>query len=76
MNDKKPETETELAIITTNYVYPTKLKIFYNTNSTYRNCLRTLFKMNPHNFPKFDDDLDEETRDENDYDIDSASVAM
>uniref|UniRef100_A0A6C0E9D8 Uncharacterized protein n=1 Tax=viral metagenome TaxID=1070528 RepID=A0A6C0E9D8_9ZZZZ len=76
MNTKNPETETELSIITTDYVYPTKLKIFYNTNSTYRNCLRTLFKMNPNNFPKFDMDLDDETRDENDYDIDSAAIAM
>ena len=76
MNAVKPETETELSIITTDYVYPTKLKIFYNTNTTYRNCLRTLFKMNPNNFPKFDTDLDDETRDENDYDIDSAAIAM
>lgn len=76
MNGEKPETETELAIITTNYVYPTKYKLYYDTNTTYRNCLRTLFKMNPNNFPKFDEDLDEETRDENDYDMDSAAIAM
>lgn len=76
MNTIKPETGTELSSITTDYVYPTKLKMFYNNNATYRICLRTLFKMNPNKFPKFDEDLDEETRDENDYDIDSASVAM
>ena len=78
MNAKKPETdtETELSIITTNYIYPVKLKLHYYNNGTYRNCLRTLFKMNPNNFPKFDENLDEETRDENEYDIDSASVAM
>lgn len=76
MNGEKPETETELAIITTNYVYPTKYKLYYDTNTTYRNCLRTLFKMNPNNFPKFYADLDEETRDENDYDMDSAAIAM
>ena len=76
MNTIKPETETELSIITTDYVYPTKLKIFYNNNATYRNCLRTIFKMNPNNFPKFDMDLDDETRDENEYDMDSAAIAM
>jgi len=76
MNTKNPETETELSIITKHYVYPTKLKLFYNTNATYRNCLRTLFKMNSNNFPKFDVDLDDETRDENEYDMDSAAIAM
>jgi hypothetical protein len=76
MNNKKPETETELSIITNTYIYPTKYKLYYDNNTTYRISLRTLFKMNPNNFPKLDNDLDDETRDENEYDMDSAAIAM
>lgn len=54
--------------------YHLHLDIFYENNKQYRQCLRDLFfmKTNVDN----DLDIDEETLDENDYDVDASEKAM
>jgi len=60
------------------YVYPIELKLKYKNNAEYRESLRQLFKMNPQNYNESTKqlDLDDETRDELEYDEVSAKIAM
>jgi hypothetical protein len=56
----------------------------YTTNTGYRQCLRQIFQMNKDNYPEsikqleeeLGDDFDKETRDEIEYDEDSAGLMM
>lgn len=56
----------------------------YSTNSQYRQCLRMLFRMNNERYrekvealqQRLGDDLDDETKDETEFDSDSANIAM
>ena len=60
------------------FEYDVQLEVSYNSNETYRECLRTLFNMRSqrtaaaatvtNDEDEEEDVLDEETRDENDYD--------
>jgi len=54
--------------------YNTKLLIHYSNDYEYRSCLRELFSMK--RVIQLDPDLDEITRDEQDYDIDAASQKL
>lgn len=54
--------------------YNTKLLIHYSNDTEYRACLRALFSMK--HVIQLDPDLDEITRDEQDYDIDAASQKL
>jgi len=65
--------------------YPKHLIIpKYTTNTGYRQCLRQIFKMNTENYPaliqqleeELGDDFDKETRDEIEYDEESAGLMM
>ena len=66
-------------------MYPKDLIIpKYTTNTGYRQCLREIFKMIPDNYPdtvrkleeELGDDFDKETRDEIEYDDESAGLMM
>ena len=66
-------------------MYPINLRIpNYITNDEYRRCLRELFKMKVENYPekikeleeKLGEEFDEETRDEIEYDDESAKKMM
>ena len=54
--------------------YNTKLLIQYSNDREYRACLRELFSMK--RVIQMDQDLDEITRDEQDYDLDAASQKL
>jgi hypothetical protein len=60
------------------FIYPIDLEIQYNNNIEYRHYLRMLFKMNSSNFSEESllEDLDDETRDELEYDESSAIMGM
>jgi len=63
------------------YSYPIHLKIDYSTNTEYRQCCRELFSMDPtkihQEINKYNEtELDNETRDEEEYDMDAAINAM
>lgn len=59
------------------YSYPTQLNIEYSNDTEYRHCLRKLFKMNPINYPDISGmDLDDVTKDEKMYDLQSANMTM
>ena len=66
-------------------MYPKNLIIPpYTTNTGYRQCLRQIFQMNQENYPdsirkleeELGDDFDKETRDEIEYDEESAGLMM
>ena len=66
-------------------MYPTHLIVpEYETNTGYRQCLRQIFQMNKDNYPdaikqleeELGDDFDKETRDEIEYDDESAGLMM
>ena len=66
-------------------MYPKHLIIpKYTTNTGYRQCLRQIFQMNPENYPdsikqleeELGDEFDKETRDEIEYDEESAGLMM
>jgi len=59
------------------YVYPVDFQIQYNNNTEYRNCLRKVFKMNPSKYPPINSTyMDDESRDELEYDEEAAGIAM
>jgi hypothetical protein len=66
-------------------MYPTHLIVpNYETNTGYRQCLRQIFQMNSENYPaaikqleeELGDEFDKETRDEIEYDDESAGLMM
>ena len=66
-------------------MYPKHLIVpKYTTNTGYRQCLRQIFKMNKDNYPdsikqleeELGDEFDKETRDEIEYDEESAGLMM
>ena len=66
-------------------MYPKHLIVpKYTTNTGYRQCLRQIFQMNKDNYPgsikqleeELGDDFDKETRDEIEYDEESAGLMM
>jgi len=56
--------------------YPLDKKIQYGTNEQYRICFRELCKMKPIVIDSSSTELDEETIDEQDFDMDAASKTM
>jgi hypothetical protein len=60
------------------YVYPIDLKMNYTNNREYRSCLRKLFGMESKNYNETAKlpDLDDETRDELEYDEMAAKIAI
>jgi hypothetical protein len=57
------------------YKYPIGIAINYTDNKSYRKCLREVFKMDTSAI-SFDADIDDESRDENEYDIETSIIAM
>ena len=55
------------------YSYPVDALISYEDTPQYRQCVRTIFNMQPQETP---DDADEETKDEQEYDYDSTAHSM
>lgn len=62
--------------MTSTYTYPTDIEISYNTTREYRESLRRLFSMSRMKYPDILPDIDDESRDELEYDDDAAIVAM
>jgi len=61
------------------YTYPVNIThVEYATTTEYRELLRTIFNMNPENFPEEskDEEIDDESRDEFAYDEAAAAIAM
>jgi hypothetical protein len=54
--------------------YPTTLSISYSNDLEYRSCIRKLFSMK--HVVSVDPEIDDVTRDEQDYDIDAASEKL
>jgi len=66
----------------TTYSYPCSLVIDYSTSQEYRHWIRVISQMNSAHYPAFvkaengGDVLDDETRDENEYDDESMNECM
>lgn len=59
------------------YSYPVDLDIEYSNDFEYRKSLRRLFQMNSSNYPSnIESDIDPVSRDELEYDEQSAEIAM
>jgi hypothetical protein len=64
-------------MIHSDYCYPVDLNIEYSNDFEYRKSLRRLFQMNSSNYPSIvESDIDNITRDEQEYDEQSAAMAM
>ena len=58
------------------YSYPVNLNIDYSTNAQYRVYIRQIFNMDASNYPVMDSTIDDESKDENEYDETASVVAM
>ena len=58
------------------YEYPTHLEMKYTDSKSYRKCIRNLFSMSTDKYPQISDDIDDVSRDELEYDEQSANIAM
>jgi len=59
------------------FVYPTDLTISYTNDEEYRKTIRQLFQMKSESYPEIvHSDIDPVSRDELEYDNDSANLAM
>ncbi len=62
--------------MTTKYTYPIDIELSYNTTREYRESLRRLFSMSPTKYPDILQNIDDESRDELEYDDEAAIIAM
>jgi hypothetical protein len=64
---ENPKQET-----TSKYEYPIYYKVEYKNDREFRKCIRDIFQMEPHNYPVELEEMDEETKDELEYDEEAA----
>jgi hypothetical protein len=65
-----------IANLLSQYEYPTDMIIQYQDTREYRNCLRRLFGMSSTKYPDIHPDVDDESKDELEFDEDASSIAM
>lgn len=58
------------------YEYPTDMIIQYKDTREYRTCVRRLFGMSSAKYPEIHPDVDDESKDELEFDEDATSIAM
>jgi len=58
------------------YQYPVSLQVDYSNTREYRQCIRRIFCMDSSNYPVVDSDMDEESKDENEYDDIASAEAL
>ena len=58
------------------YHYPLTVEIKYTNNAEWRRCLRHIFQMDSTKYPALVDDIDDESKDELEYDEISSSQAL
>lgn len=65
-----------IANVVSQYEYPTDMIIQYQDTREYRNCLRCLFGMSSAKYPDIHPDVDDESKDELEFDEDATAIAM